>query len=322
MVKKANFGFKIFEKTIMKKIVVLLTILLAQTVFAQKLIAYRDSVPNGYNFWLYVPESYDPHKADMPVVISLHGLSLQGTDLNQVLRYGVITGLKHGKDYNALVVAPQTPTNWNPEKLDRVRQWVLDRYPSDTNRVYMVGISMGSSGTTDYIGTYPDKIAAAMSLCGSTHLKNFENLNKVPFWIIHGTADERINISSSKYIVNRMEKAGPTDRLLTTWLKGYDHGKLARFFYIPMTFNWLFSHSLADKDRPVNRDYEVNTRDLATAYSGGDKTLWKRVQILDPRKDKKVQIINPKDDPSYNDPQPSEPEQPSEHSEQEAPLPR
>lgn len=284
----------------MKKIILCLLLLIVGNSFAQKLIAIRDSVQNGYNFWLYVPENYDPVKADMPVVISLHGKSLKGTDLNQVLRYGAMTGVvKYGKDRGALIVSPQTPDYWNPDKIEKVRQWVLDRYPADSNRVYVLGMSMGGSGTTDYVGNYPNKVAAAMALCGGVHLRSFKGLNEIPYWVIHGTADEATNISSSQRIVSEIQKAGPAERLLYTWLEGYDHGKLARFYYMDMTFNWLFSHSLADKGRPVNRDFTIVNDEITNAYSGGDKKLVKRIIKLDPQENPDAIIVNPKDDPEY-----------------------
>ena len=33
--------------------------------------AYRNIVPNGYNFWLSVPDDYEQKKSEMPVVIFL-----------------------------------------------------------------------------------------------------------------------------------------------------------------------------------------------------------------------------------------------------------
>ena len=100
----------------MKKILVFLICLLPLCSFAQ-LIACRDSVADGYNFWLYLPDDYDATKADKPVVIFLHGKSLCGRDLHNVLRYGSIDALRRGRMIDAVVIAPQTQGAWNPEKV-------------------------------------------------------------------------------------------------------------------------------------------------------------------------------------------------------------
>lgn len=58
-----------------------------------------------------------------------------------------------------------------PEKVMDVFDWVKRNYPCDTTRVYVLGMSLGGYGTMDVCGTYPDRIAAGMALCGGTTLK-------------------------------------------------------------------------------------------------------------------------------------------------------
>ena len=73
----------------MKKTLIILSLLLftlTSNTFAQ-LIACRDSIDNGYNFWLYLPENYDAPDVKKPVVMFLHGKSLCGNNLNKVRNY-------------------------------------------------------------------------------------------------------------------------------------------------------------------------------------------------------------------------------------------
>lgn len=118
----------------------------------------------------------------------------------------------------------------------------------------------------DVCGTYPDRIAAGMALCGGTSLKDVSRLGKLPFWIIHGTADRAVPVKQSKVVVEKLKRSGNDSRLLYDWLPGANHGAPARIFYLKKTYEWLFSHSLVDKDRPVNKSIDIGLGDLRKAY--------------------------------------------------------
>ena len=213
--------------------------------YGQEFIAYRDSVPGSYNFWLSVPPGYDSLTVDLPVVIFLHGKSLCGRDLNQVLQYGTLDAIKRGRQIPALVIAPQNPGEWwRPKKVNDILEWVLTRYNGDPNRVYVLGMSLGGYGTLDFVGAYPDKVAAAIGLCGGSTQDNFEGMSQLPLWIVHGTRDNRVGISRSRRVVEGIQQTGDASLLRYDWMEGKNHSDLARFFYMKETYDWLFSHRL------------------------------------------------------------------------------
>lgn len=235
--------------------------------YGQEFIAYRDSVADGYNFWLSIPTEYDTLGVDVPVVIFLHGKSLCGRDLYQVHRYGTLDAIKRGRQIPALVIAPQNPgSSWNPRKVDNVLEWVMARYNGDRNRVYVLGMSLGGYGTIDYAGTYPEKVAAAIGLCGGSTLRDYNGLRGLPLWIVHGTADNRVTISASKKVVAGMQACGETPLLRFDWMEGYNHSDLARFFYMPETYEWLFSHR-ADV-REISEPFALTSTLMNNAYRG------------------------------------------------------
>jgi predicted peptidase len=171
-----------------------------------------------------------------PLVLFLHGASLCGRDLNRALRYGTVAAIKMGLQVPALVVTPQNPGgSWNPKKLNDVLEWMDQNYAYDHNRVYVLGMSLGGYGTLDFAGTYPDKIAAAMALCGGSTLKDYTGLGELPLWIIHGTADRAVSVRESQKVVTGMQEQDITGRLRYDWLKGASHGALARYFYMGKT---------------------------------------------------------------------------------------
>ncbi len=116
-------------------------------------------------------------------------------------------------------------------------------------------------------GTYPDKIAAAMALCGGCYLKDMSGLGKLPFWVLHGTADRAVGINESKKVVSYLQSKGTTGQLRYDWLPGASHGALARAFYLKDTYDWLFAHTLNDEGRPVERLITIDNSILKQAYS-------------------------------------------------------
>lgn len=228
----------------------------------------KDSIPNGYNFWVYTPVDYFYTQEQTPVIIFLHGASLCGRNLDRVRRYGPLDAIVKGRDIDALTIVPQNPGGaWNPKKVMDVFDWVKRNYPCDTTRVYVLGMSLGGYGTMDVCGTYPDRIAAGMALCGGTTLKDVSGLGELPFWIIHGTADRAVPVKQSKVVVEKLKNSGNDTRLLYDWWQGANHGAPARLFYLRKTYEWLFSHSLLDRERPVNRDISIRYEDLRRVYN-------------------------------------------------------
>ena len=221
----------------------------------------------GYSFWIYTPADYDGSQPQ-PVVVFLHGRSLCGHDLNRVLRYGTLDAIKRGMALPAIVVAPQNPGGaWRPGKLMAILDWLQSAYKVDTTRVYVLGMSLGGYGTMDFCGTYPNKIAAGMALCGGSTLKDVDGLGELPFWIIHGTADRAVGINCSKTVVQDLQAHHKDIRLRFDWLQGATHGALARAFYLKDTYDWLLAHTTRDPGRPVEEYIDINNAILKQAYS-------------------------------------------------------
>lgn len=255
--------------------------------YSQSLVAFRDSVKNGYNFWLYLPEGCDTvnrvgSNRGKPLVIFLHGNSLCGNDLYQVRKYGCIDAVEKGVQIDAFILAPQNRGGaWNPSKILTLLDWVQKRYPIDTDRVYVTGMSLGGYGTVDFAGTYPERVAAAAALCGGGTLSSFSKLAQVPLWMVHGTADIAVPVSQSQRVADAVKQCGDTTLLRFDKLPGVNHAKLARTFYLPVLYQWLFAHSLNDSVRHINRDCAITSGMLTGAFRNPNKNA-KKFTVIDP----------------------------------------
>ena len=228
----------------------------------------KGEIPGGYDFWVYTPTDYYYSLETTPVVMFLHGASLCSKDMNRSRRYGPLDAIVRGRQIDALVIVPQNPGGaWNPDKLNDILEWTKKNYAMDSTRVYVLGMSLGGYGTMDFAAAYPDKIAAAMALCGGCSAKDKSGLGRLPLWIIHGTGDRAVPVKQSQTVVKQLQDTNNDKRLRFDWLQGASHGALARILYMRKTYEWLFSHSTADPGRTVRPDITIDNSDLKKAYN-------------------------------------------------------
>lgn len=192
-----------------------------------------------YKFWLSLPEDSILNN-NPPILVFLHGRSLSGTNLDRVKKYGVIHEIEKGRKIPAIVIAPQVVSgSWDPDKILEVINYVQGQYTTDTNRVYVCGMSLGGYGTMHFAGKYPDKVTAGVALCGGGNVKDACNLAQIPFWIQHGTADEAVPVSESRKMATAIRECD-SSRLVYTEIQGANHGSLEKVFRTDEMYNWLF----------------------------------------------------------------------------------
>ena len=228
----------------------------------------KGEIPGGYDFWVYTPTDYYYSLESTPVVMFLHGASLCSKDMNRSRRYGPLDAIVRGRQIDALVIVPQNPGGaWNPDKLNDILEWTKKNYAMDSTRVYVLGMSLGGYGTMDFAAAYPDKIAAAMALCGGCSAKDKSGLGRLPLWIIHGTGDRAVSVKQSQVVVKELQDTNNDKRLRFDWLRGASDGALARILYMRKTYEWLFSHSTTNPGRPARPDITIDNSDLKKAYN-------------------------------------------------------
>lgn len=222
----------------MKKIVVLLLVILFS--FQQQEEKLHSIVrQTAYPFWIQVPKIQTKEK--LPILIFLHGKSLSGTDLNRVKRYGVLRAIEKGRKINAIIVAPQLASgSWNPDKVLEILNFVQKNYDTDTKRVYVCGMSLGSYGTMHFVGKYPDRVTAAVSICGGGNTADACRLAKVPIWIQHGDKDFIVHMRESQKIYNAIKKCDEKADVTLTIIPGGNHSNVENLFHQDAMYDWMF----------------------------------------------------------------------------------
>ena len=230
----------------MKKVALFVFLMVSFSNAFSQLQAIRNQA--DYPFLLHLPAD-SILKSKPPVLIFLHGRSLSGTNLDLVKKYGVIHEIEKGRKVPAIVVAPQVIAgkSWEPEKIMSVLKFVQRTFDTDTNRVYVAGMSLGGYGTLRFAGAYPGVVTAAVALCGGGNPNDGCDLATVPLWIQHGNSDRAVPISESEKIVQAIKNCNGGENLKYTVHKGADHGALERIFRTDEMYEWLFQYTKADK---------------------------------------------------------------------------
>lgn len=201
-------------------------------------------------------------KQKYPLVIFLHGSGENGTDNEAQLKWGVMNfaSEENMKMHPAFVIAPQCPPDmeWanatyaedgkvmNIDKPSKTGAIVIElikdliiRFPVDTDRIYITGLSSGGHGTFDLIMRYPNTFAAAVPVCGSSDISKAADIAHIPMWIFHGAEDPSVNPEYSRKMVDALAKVGAYPGYTQYPAKG--HFCWLAAYSDPLMMNWLFS---------------------------------------------------------------------------------
>ncbi len=200
-----------------------------------------------------------PQKA--AVLLFFHGAGERGADNEKQLVHGAreITAYCEKNNVKALLLFPQCPngkqwvdTPWgNPEhKLPpesasmKLAAGMLAKEMANPNvdakRLYVVGLSMGGFGTWDFASRYPDKVAAAMPVCGGADVEMASKLKDIPILVYHGEKDTTVLTKRSRDIVAAIKAAGG-DKITYVEVPNGGHGSWGPAFKETKNWDWLFS---------------------------------------------------------------------------------
>ncbi|WP_371195458.1 alpha/beta hydrolase-fold protein [Glaciecola sp. SC05] len=184
----------------------------------------------------------------LPLLISLHGGGGKNwTVAEQLARSAKVKGLALAEKANRELVlfAPNSSDNWDPVTLNLALDYFLKQHPHvDTKRMYLIGHSMGGTGTLAWALANPERFAA-ISPSGfrlRSKLEDIDRLLELPIWLMVG-AEDGMRPSDVYGFATDLKKAGHKQVGYTAF-PGANHPQAnAAFFGSVDLVEWLLSHS-------------------------------------------------------------------------------
>ena len=178
------------------------------------------------------PAGFDPAKR-YPVIVSLHGGGGRGADNRKQLRAWneLLADPQRRAAYPAYVLAPQSTRLWDAAHLTSIKAVIAALPAVDSNRIYLLGHSMGGHGTYILLQIDPGYFAAAAPSAGTGRTADAEFIDpalirNVPIWAFHGDNDKVCPYDRAQKLFKEMQRLGGNMRL-TTW-SGDGHGVSAK----------------------------------------------------------------------------------------------
>ncbi|WP_373523891.1 prolyl oligopeptidase family serine peptidase [Aquiflexum sp.] len=200
---------------------------------------------------LLLPLDYDPEK-QYPMVVCLHGGAGYGTDnfrqFDGSLFARMLSKPENREKYPAFVFVPQCRpgSSWGGlPNLPAVDELVFetigsltDEFAVDENRLFVAGHSLGGYGTWHFIGTRPDKFAAAIPFAGEGNPDLAPNMLNVAIWAFHGANDGNVPVSGSRDVIEAIRNAGGDPRYTESPKGGHGWEIIED---TPGVLEWLFA---------------------------------------------------------------------------------
>ena len=212
---------------------------------------FRD--PDSYNYLLFMPRSrVEERNGKYPLILFLHGIdALDGTvggpsDLKKVRKEGLPKILDSNNTFPAIVVSPQCPaeTEWYYENVDnnrlmnRLLDSVIQRYPVDTTRIIITGLSMGGIGSYYFAIHSPRRFAAIAPIAARGDEGWDVCAIKDSVWAFHGEKDATVPLWKGQAIIDSLKACGLEPRF--TVYPNVGHNSWTITYARPDLYEWMF----------------------------------------------------------------------------------
>lgn len=195
-----------------------------------------------------LPPSYR-RRQNWPLIVFLHGSGERGNNPKVLRRYTDMLANCCDNELPAVLLFPQCRSHfrWEASDLSRFVEITGRLYHVDSQRVYLVGHSMGGYGTWRTAAEHPDLIAAIAPIAGGESIDLANRLASIPTWAFHGNKDDVVPAEQTVDLVEAIRFAGGCPKL--TLYAEESHGIVNRVFKTQEFWQWLFEQNLQNRQQ-------------------------------------------------------------------------
>ena len=224
---------------------------------------YPDTIPSSY---MYTFEGYTctfagqslPYRVayignvqagNSRLVMYLHGGTSRGNDNENQLNEPAVDSIAKFlamQKFSSVFIVPQCPSggNWDTQRMREALRMLLQVYIDsgyvDKSRIYILGGSMGGTGTWNILSAYPRLFAAGMSCAGNPSRASADSIALTPVCVVMGTADNIMSIPTVESFLGQLDSLDATYRYDVE--QNWTHQQTCIESYTTTRLNWLFSH--------------------------------------------------------------------------------
>lgn len=248
------------------------------TVFEKATFTYGDqTLP--YRWRMFNSESMQKPA----ILLYLHEAPSRGTDNATQLQEVAIDSICRylsARDIPVMMIVPHCPptTGWTGRLRRVVNELVkqnMSNNDCDVSRIYIVGCSIGATGTWCQLSNYPNFYAAAMPIAGDPTGYNAANVATTPVRTIMGSADVVMPLTNVQTFQRAVTAARGT--LLLDILNDADHVTTCNTAFTTDRLDWLFAQKRSSETGIIgvmsitsnnDADYDLNGRRVSTPPKG------------------------------------------------------
>lgn len=182
------------------------------------------------------------------LVVYLHGGPKRGSDnvsqMTEEAIYAIADYLCRSR-IHAVMIVPQCPDSltWGVRTNEAIKALIdeyIDEDKVDADRIYLLGGSMGGTGTWLMTSAYPHLFAAVMSVAGNPETADAGLVASTPVYAVMGTDDNLMTIPRVSTFMEQLKERG--GEALLDIEKGWSHVKTCIDSYTDERLGWIFRH--------------------------------------------------------------------------------
>lgn len=196
-------------------------------------------------YYWHEPDRPQGSDQKFPLVMVLHGAPGNA----YAAKYLIPSDMQ--RDFPAFIFAPMAPITktWalsgKPQSKMQslpdavmVLKTLIQENPIDTDRIYVIGCSIGGIGAYGAAFRYPNIFAAAVPISAKWKVKDIPPHVEVPIWILHGAKDTGMPVTNARAMEDAIKRQGGEVKY-TEFPDMYHSCPASRLYEYEM-WEWLF----------------------------------------------------------------------------------